>query len=476
MGSRAFPMTKRAGFSPRGGRGGKSVALFRKPNVDDLDLLRHPLGDLLATFSKSDLESATASLSSSPAIQKCQCVGSYNWVDAKSPTITVPGKPPAWTPPNEARRLQEDSGQYYRDPNAARFPEYPTEPAVHAIFQTNPDFTTSDVDIFGCGSTMGNLMRFVSSVDIPFRFSVEVIGNTVFFIRKQNDPRETIQGIRGFGHTFPEAYTTWGEDLKGSESHQRLIQYEFDGLKCVVRFECDGYIMDQEQTFKENTSSKMKQEPDVNSLLESFDNTTVGMHNPSSNEPIAIRNGGAVVSQDAIFDLKTRSGRFRREVDLQDIYPVLWLKQVPNFIIAYHDGAGLFEDIRVQDHREGIRCWENEHKSQIRCFAAILKKIIAVAQQSDNKLLEVYSPRVNHLEVREQHGEGSHALPDALMAKWGIVEDEVDSVEDPNESWDYYDNDDLGYGSDNFHDSDQEFPDFTACSADDCGYCGKCTY
>ena len=50
---------------------------------------------------------------------------------------------------------------------------------------------------------MGNLLRFVRSIDKPFRFSVEVVDSTVFFVRKENQPDELIDGVRGYGHTFP---------------------------------------------------------------------------------------------------------------------------------------------------------------------------------------------------------------------------------------------------------------------------------
>ncbi|KAF1955357.1 hypothetical protein CC80DRAFT_564944 [Byssothecium circinans] len=471
-----FATSGRGGHAPRRGRGGKPAPMFNKHSEVKPDLLKHPLGDLLATFSNSDLEPTKAGLLDNVAIKNCNYVGSYNWIDTKSPTIMVPGKPPRWTPLKEPKPLKEDSGQYFRDPNAARFPGYPTEPAVHALFQTDPDFPTSEVDIFGCGNTIGNLLRFVRSMNKPFRFSVEAVGNTVFFIRKENDPKETIKGVVGFGHTFPEAYTTWESDVKGSESHQRLVQYEFGGLNCVVRFECDGYIGNLAKSpSNDNSGPILEPKPKINDILESFENATVGMTLPNTSESITIRTGGGVPSQDTIFDLKTRSGRYGKRFDLEDIYPVLWLKQIPNFIIAYHDGAGLFEDVQVNDVRQGVRQWENKHKADIQRLAVLLKKIVAIAQQSDTKLLDVYSPSVDRLEIRKQDGEGSHALPSDLMARWERAEDTFDALEDPHDPWGQGEEEDAGFGSGGFSDSDDEL-DFTACSADDCGYCGKCTY
>lgn len=136
--------------------------------------------------------------------------------------------------------MKEDSGTYYRDPNAARFPEYPIAPVVQAVSETNPSFPAAEVDIVACGSTLGNILRFSRGQGKAFRFEVETIGNSVFFVRKENDPKEIIEGIRGFGHSFPEDNTTWEPEMKGSETHQRVIQYRLGGLSCLVRFECDG--------------------------------------------------------------------------------------------------------------------------------------------------------------------------------------------------------------------------------------------
>ena len=152
------------------------------------------------------------------------------------------GTPPVWTPLDEPRRLEEDKSDCFRDPNAARFPSYPLEPAVRALLKEHEDLETQEIDLFACSSTLGSLLRFVRRVDKPFRFFVEVVGNTVFFTRHENSPTQLVEGVKDYGHTFPEAYSTWDADVKGSASHQRLLKYDFAGLDCILRFECDGYI------------------------------------------------------------------------------------------------------------------------------------------------------------------------------------------------------------------------------------------
>jgi hypothetical protein len=180
------------------------------------------------------------------------------------------------------------------------------------------------------------------------------------------------------------------------------------------------------------------------------------------------------VPQSSIFDLKTRSGRYGANIDMGDIYPQLWIRQIPNFIVAYHDGAGLFEDIRVQDVRADVKAWEKENTAAIQRLAVLLDKILTFARENEG-LLEVYSPGNGGLELRRQHGHGQHVLPHGLRNEWvdegGVNVDFSAADDDGYGSGRGYDSDDRGKS-----DSDSDEPDYTACSAEDCGYCGRCTY
>lgn len=109
--------------------------------------------------------------------------------------------PPLWDPPLEATKLPQTSGRYFRDQNAARHPEHPMEPAAKATLAQSPGTDTGSFDIFGCTSTLGNLLRFLKKDDKPFRFTVEAVGRTVFFVRRENAPVEIMAGPNGFGPT-----------------------------------------------------------------------------------------------------------------------------------------------------------------------------------------------------------------------------------------------------------------------------------
>jgi hypothetical protein len=346
---------------------------------------------------------------------------------------------------------------------------------------TKPNLATVDIDIVACGSTLGNLLRFVRGIDKAFRITLETVGNTVFLIRKENDPKEIIPDVRGFGHAFPEAYTHWEREVTSSETHQRIVQYELGGVKCLVRFECDGYFQNSKPGGRSKDASEQDKHNDKSSnnneeaLLAALNKSTITQPSISSySSSVTVKQGGSEVPQASIFDLKTRSGKYKKEIDMSDIYPQLWIKQVPNFIIAYHDGAGLFEDIKVQDVRKGVQKWEAENIKAVRCLPVLLEAIIGYAREEGGRL-ELYSPGADCLEIHKQYGEGKPALPSGLRDEWvgncgadiylSGSDDDGQGLGrgcDLNDRWD--------------PESDEDEPDYTACSAEDCGYCGKCTY
>lgn len=114
------------------------------------------------------------------------------------------------------------------------------QPAVQALFILDEDFDTSKVDIMGCASSLGDLLRFVRSIETTFRFNVEMIGDTLFLIRNCRD--DLIPDVRGYGHSFLDAFTSDSPSPSPIKSHQRVLSYEFAALKCLVRFECDCYL------------------------------------------------------------------------------------------------------------------------------------------------------------------------------------------------------------------------------------------
>ncbi|KAJ5114223.1 hypothetical protein N7456_002757 [Penicillium angulare] len=398
----------------RGGRSGSSSVPLSPPP---------PLGEVLATINHDDIEDSIPQPNQPAQITNTQYLTSYNWISGEDgPEIIVPGEPPEWTPLSKPIQLRGDSGVYFRDLNQARNPTYPLEPMVQAILIDKPEFCVDDLDIVACGSTLGNLLRFVRGNAPTFRMLAEVVGNTVFFIRRQNSPKETIPDIRGFGHAFPEAYTTWGKDVGRSESHQRLITFEFASLNCIVRFESDGYLPDllpdDLKTHKVSIPSTGDSEPE--NLLSSLRSATISTI-PSSEmaqdfKALQASRRGRHIPQCAVFDLKTRSAR-KADVDtLSDEMARLWIRQIPNFVLAYHN-SGRFNDIRVQDVRDKIKEWEEIEQPVLQRLAALLQMVISFARSAEDSKIELEhdeNEAQGVLSLREPGGDVGSVLPPAL--------------------------------------------------------------
>lgn len=273
------------------------------------------------------------------------------------------GTPPVWCPPVNGRQLKPDDGQYFVDKNAAKYSNYPMEPAVLAVLRQNAELDTGEVDFFTCASVLGNLSRFVRGQDTDFRFIMEKVGNTVFLTRREDSPMQVIPDIRGYGHSFLEEYTSWERDVKESWSHQRIIRYKFGGMDVLVRSECDGFID------REKRTTNREEKP--NSLVDSFQNASIDdSTTPARDEGIQTKEGGRSASQESILEVKTRSiqGEFMKA----DIMPKLWLTQTPTLIIGFHF-RGLFIDLRIEDVKEDITLWgkaECRLPSQARVFDA----------------------------------------------------------------------------------------------------------
>ncbi|KAL5045547.1 hypothetical protein BDW71DRAFT_79727 [Aspergillus fruticulosus] len=439
------------------------------------------VGSLLATITRAelDLPSISSSDKKAPKITDCKVVGSYNWLNRKSPTILVPGTPPAWTPTRALDELPQDNGTYFRDQNAARYATHVFQPAVEAILNRNPRFDFNQIDIVACGSTLGNLRRFIAGPDKSFRFVVEAVGSAVFLVRRENSPTQTISDVFGYGHTFPEANTTWCPDVKGSESHQRVLQYNFAGLSCLVRYEGDGYLPNLYQPHV--LSSKITASiPD--DLLISLSQATVSSVGAGEEQALSIETGGQTIPQSAMFDLKTRSAKKQYSDVLKSELPRLWTAQIPNFVIGFHR-HGVFDDVRVEDVREEVRQWEADHEDELRKLSILLEVLITFAHgQPDGRYEVVFKGAEgdNELELREVGGELNCCISDSMKRRWTMRDLDGRGKEDEEKvGGEEGDGCERGWkkGEHTVWGGDSESEkDFTACSASSCGYCGHCGY
>ena len=320
--------------------------------------------------------------------------------------------------------------------------------AIYHPSAAKEDFDPSTISIFACSSTLGNLLRFALSVESSFHFKIEKTGNTLFFVRQEKTPDDHIENVKGYGHTFPEAYTTWDADVRESQSHQRISSLNFGGLKIVVRAEGDGYLKDKVPHTEEGVASGDVKAPissgypddkaeDNLDLADTFKSLALPSKftQPRTPSKTLTVDTSAItpIPQAAIFELKTRSDQ--REFSMDDVLPRLWLNCIPNFILAqHHCGAFNNDSIQIKDVREDIEYWEKRHSKELKAFWQVLKKLIAIMNGLEDGETKIGIWRVSggELQVRkleEQDKNSWAALPESVKVRWIGIDAENEDVE-----------------------------------------------
>lgn len=148
-----------------------------------------------------------------------------------------PGSPLVWHQPSSDLKLNLAPSTNYRDYEHNVFLKHEMDDAVHYITFLDHRLVSPDIDIFTSDHTLKMLLKFVQGDTAPFQILMQKIGKTLFLVEKSNSATMEMDLTR----CFQDACTNWPDDLK-SLSHQRLVQYKFDGIQCLVRFEADGSL------------------------------------------------------------------------------------------------------------------------------------------------------------------------------------------------------------------------------------------
>lgn len=371
---------------------------------------------ILAEISRQDL--LDISTSPSASITDVKPLSSYNWIEAPTPTIAVPGSPPLWSAPRAPRQLQKDSGLIYIAQNAARHPDSPLEPLFRALFIADPSFDIRSIDVVTDRNNIRKLLSFINPGSTKngletFTINIEVAKNTAIFCRAETETYEIIgpDAFRGFGHEYEKAYTT--SQISGSTGHHRIISYRFSGLNFIIRHETDGYV----DAGKRIPPSHSK-EPESDNLSNLLGSLSL---NPTSSPPttsptgskLTIKEEGQVVPLESTLEIKTRV--FHKPLEIREVAPQLWISQTLRLVRAYHR-KGRFEIPEVEDVTTPIKRWEEHNQTDLRKLAALINKILEVVRGCGGQAVVKYDVKEDKLVVWKFDGE--KMLPKDLYSKW----------------------------------------------------------
>jgi hypothetical protein len=370
----------------------------------------------VATITRSDLRNL--SVPSEAAIKDVKYLSSYNWIEAPTPTIAVPGSPNIWSPPSGARRVKKDTGLIYIAQNAARHPDSPLEPLFRALFTVNPSFDIRAIDVVSDRNNIRKLLSFVDPITSrsgkteDFTIEVEMTRNTAIFARTETAVQEVIgpHEFRGFGHEFEKAYTK--TKVNGSTGCHRIISYRFGNLSFIIRHETDGYVADGRPPA--NADAALVNEGLASSLSSM---SLAAEKSPSKGQPrqskLTIRRDGRMVPAESILEIKTRVSH--RRLHIRDVASQLWVSQTPKLVRAYHT-KGIFQPPTVEDVSAEIKAWEDAQKGNLKILAALIAKILGGAKDCGGCAVVRYSALTDKMVVLK--AERKKMLPEDLYSKW----------------------------------------------------------
>ncbi|KAL9023586.1 MAG: hypothetical protein Q9196_007109 [Gyalolechia fulgens] len=370
---------------------------------------------ILAEISRQDL--LDLSTRPSASITDVKHLSSYNWIEAPTPTIAVPGSPPLWSAPRAPQRLRKDSGFHYIAQNAARHPDSPLEPLFRALYNANPSFDIRSIDVVTDRNNIRKLLSFINPGSTrngleTFTINIEIAKNTAIFCRAETATHEFIgpHEFRGFGHEFEKLYTT--SQISGSTGHHRIVSYRFSDLNFIVRHETDGYVAG---TRIPPSNSKAPESDSLSSMLGSLSLSPT--NSPPSTTPtgskLTIKEDGQVIPLESTLEIKTRV--IHKPLEVQEVAPQLWISQTLKLVRAYHS-KGTFQRPEVEDVAALIKRWEEHNQTDLRKLAALINKIVNVVKGCGGNAIVKYDVEQDKLVFLKFDGE--KMLPTDLYSKW----------------------------------------------------------
>lgn len=343
-------------------------------------------------------------------------LASYNWIEAPTPTIAVPGSPAQWSAPPGRRQVKKDSGLVYISQNAARHPDSPLEPLFRSLYIENPSFDINSIDIVTDRNNIRKLLSFIKptmsnhNLD-AFTIQVDMTAQTAILSRDETATYAVIGPgeFRGFGHEFEKAYTI--SQVKDSTGHHRIISYRLGGLSFLVRHETDGYVRDLRSSVEDDGSTRDDLADILNAL--SITSETATMEEPSIKSNLTIKREGRIVSRESTLEIKTRV--FHKPLELTEVAAQLWVSQTPNLVRAHHQ-RGIFSTPKVEDVTAAVKDWENTHQDAITKLVALINCILRVTRNWGGSSTIRYDPLKDKLLIEKM--ERRKVLPEDLYSRW----------------------------------------------------------
>lgn len=247
--------------------------------------------------------------------------------------------------------VQRDSGTVFVDQNGFRVPRAVLLPLFKSVDMVTeetgrPDFDWSSVDFVTDRNGLRKILRWVNgTADKTFRIDMQLVGKqTILLNRWEATTKEPARGSFGFG--FENATTEPAPGCERSTGHHRIVTYDMNGLKMVVRFEVDACLPPPRE------ATKLSSATTLDDLTATLSGLGLGSRSkaPETTSDASgldiIHAGSADIAQERIVELTTRSQRNADTFDWVDAYPQLFLSGTPHHFLGIHVGGKFYEVVK----------------------------------------------------------------------------------------------------------------------------------
>jgi len=270
-------------------------------------------------------------------LRNMRVVSSYSWMDKDTMAIKVPDSPPVIKEVKLPLKISKYTGIYYVDLNAYCSPQAPFAPLISAINHLEPNYKWPDVDIISDRCCLLKLIYWLSGQEFNpggFRMDLQLAGTKTLFINRW-EGRNIRRSPNKWRESFDEVYT----DASGALGHYRIVEYELNGLKTLMRYDVGGCLPPNPQQ-EEDGPKEIELSPTGQQLTSRKDPI------PKFVSLVNVIPSGSLVPQDRIVEMKIRKKGARKY--LNDANLMLLLSQTTHFQLAFHRN-GKFNKITTHE-------------------------------------------------------------------------------------------------------------------------------
>ncbi|KAL9037191.1 MAG: hypothetical protein Q9180_003862 [Flavoplaca navasiana] len=213
-------------------------------------------------------------------------------------------------------------------------------------------------------------------------------------------------GFHGYRKGFEGQYLRIDDEAEGCTSLYSIVEYEFGGLKFLMRSAVDGCIPAETSALESINAGELYYEtsvPEVATTVKHKNDGDIGMGKGKAVEKSAANNADALSiipttnsppAHHTLLELTTRSKYTKHPFDIASKLLDLYLSQTQHFVEAYYHNPGLRnfekdalkparfarEDVRVSRMDGKLREWEETDGQALGVFRGVLERVLGVVR------------------------------------------------------------------------------------------------